>query len=329
MAAITELDQPFVDAINDAAIKEVTKTMYKANIRRISNILNQSIAEYLKTPQTTYNKLIMALKDTETGNINSKSLKLLVATIMAIMKHSMIKQTDRKLFTKWYGIHMAISKKVDDEEISSVAQGRLKDGYILWEEVIEARDILAKKTFASRDHLIMAIYTFIPPRRQEDYYRVQILNSSSTLQDPEASGVIYMYKSPPVMEIFMYKTAKTYNNWSIDIPIELLDIIKHSLQTNPRDYLFIQQDGAPYKGNNPFRLMTNRVFKRLFGESVTLNSIRHAGAQQNLLNARKSMADQHKYAQDMGHKYETHQRYRKIIPDEYQRRNMNESLHIR
>lgn len=324
MASSVTTEEYYLDAIRNANVKQITKENYMFIIRRIKQITQQNIDEFMKTPQTTYNKLIQGIKDEATGMANNKTLKLMIATVLAIMKHSDTKKTNKVLYSKWYTLYMAVSKNVDEEEKSSVATGRLKNGFILWEEISQTRDILERKAYASQDHLILSMYTYLPPRRQEDYYRVEVVQTVDQDLDSDISGRIRMDQQPVAMEIYLYKTAKSYNDWLVELPLDLLTIIRASLTRQPRRYLFVQQNGEPYKSYTQFRKMTNRVFKRLFGEHVTLNSIRHAGAQQNLLNARKSMSEQHKYAEGMGHKYDTHQRYRKIVPDNYKMRDITE-----
>ncbi|MBD1217863.1 MAG: hypothetical protein H9536_11190 [Aphanizomenon flos-aquae Clear-A1] len=82
---------PYIQAINDAKIKEVTKENYIFNLKRLDGILKQRISTYIQTPDETFNKIEDRIRD-DKGDVNIDSLKLLVATIMAVLKHSKIRQ---------------------------------------------------------------------------------------------------------------------------------------------------------------------------------------------------------------------------------------------
>jgi hypothetical protein len=309
-------DNIYLDALKNAQIAESTTDNYINGLNRIKAILekqsqNSSIDYILNNADAIYPLL--------SSNISNKgSLKTTIASVLGVMKHCNFKSTNKPQFAAWYRRYRPLLEEVNRQEKSSIPTERQTKGMVRWGDVIAIRNRLGKVEYGSRDHLLLSMYTYLAPRRQEDYHRVFLI---TTLPYPDKMSVYPDYldltKSPPLLVINSYKTAKTFDAWEKELTNEyktLVDIIKYSIRVNPREYLFTQANGEPYTNTIAYTRFSNRVIKKYFGKDASLNSLRHAAVKASLTDGDKSYDDQNKYAIDMGHGFDTHRKYNKIDP---------------
>lgn len=84
--------------------------------------------------------------------------------------------------------------------------------------------------------------------------------------------------------------------WEKDLDDKLVKIMKDSIQKQPREYLFVKQDGTKLRY---FAMFTNRILKKYLGnKNVSLNAIKHPATKQNLLDHEKSTRKQYQYAKE-------------------------------
>lgn len=301
----------YVSAIQAASIADTTKAQYITIIKRILKACSgMSLHQAINSPDTAFPLLQQAIP-------NERTLVTTVSTVLALFKYSKQKSSKNPHYKKWYTIRDKFKKKQESDAKLSVPTGRAAEGYVDWADVIAARDKLAKEAYGSKEHLCFAMYTYIPPRRQEDYYRTFIVNDAKVHNLDGCSAFINLHGNTPVLKVLKYKTVKTYNAWSKELSQEcqpLLDIIKYSLARDPRQFLFVQANGQPFTNVIAFTQFTNRILKKHLGSKVTLNSLRHAASKANLTNAYRSFQQQEQFAQDMGHSMATHQLYRFVPP---------------
>lgn len=102
---------------------------------------------------------------------------------------------------------------------------------------------------------------YIPPRRSKDYVEFKINNINKEKDN-------YMTKNTFVFN--NYKTAKTYGQQIVEVPTQLLNIIKKWLKINPTDYLLFDSNKKQLTNVK----MTQRLNK-LFDKKVSVNQLRH------------------------------------------------------
>lgn len=89
-----------------------------------------------------------------------------------------------------------------------------------WADIIAIRDNLAPRK--NKDHLVLSLYTYIPPRRLSDFVLMKIISSQNKITDMHFN--YYVYSSN--MFIFnVYKTHNAYAQQIIIIPKELKQIV--------------------------------------------------------------------------------------------------------
>lgn len=259
------VDNPF---INDKA-----KTTYKYAINAIKRICNnKSIHDILTTP-TAYGPKLLS------SNIPEHSRKTYLTTILTFLRTSGLKANNKELFLQWYRYYMQISEAIAERERNNIPTERQVANNIDWEKVLRVRDTLPIGTIP---HVLLSIYTYVPPRRQMDYMAFRVY------ADPHATPVLnhnhfHLFSkkyNSPYMFINKFKNAKHFKAFfNKEIPPQLVKTIKLSLKNSPRDHLFVQENGEIFTAVNSFTQYSNRILKRIFDKpGMTVNVLRHSFA---------------------------------------------------
>jgi len=132
-------------------------------------------------------------------------------------------------------------------------------------------DLLYKKSAHSpselqqiQNFIILALMSgvFIPPRRSLDYCEFKIKNINKETDN-------YLDKNKLVFN--RYKTAKTYGQQSVDIPVQLRNILTKWSKINPTDYLLVDTNN-----NKLNSVKLNQRFNSIFGgRKIATNQMRH------------------------------------------------------
>jgi hypothetical protein len=197
-------------------------------------------------------------------------------TVLVYLNNSGLKGKDRSIFLKWYKPYYALRKIVNDQVNNHVPSKKQLKAMVAWAHVLKTRDSLK---IGSMAHLVLSIYSYVPPRRQLDYFQLRIYNDPK-LNVPLTHNFFHTChpKHGPLMYINKFKTVKHLHPfYNKEIPKELVDIFKQSYVANPREFAFVDNNNEPFKLVNTFTQFTNNIFKKAFNNKyVTLNSIRHA-----------------------------------------------------
>jgi hypothetical protein len=100
---------------------------------------------------------------------------------------------------------------------------------LTWEQIIDARQQLKPGTI---EHVTLALYTYIPPRRQQDYWKLQLQlqlspnSSSSSTTATTPTGHLDLSATPPTMTITAFKTDDKYPAYTVVLPPTLVQAIK-------------------------------------------------------------------------------------------------------
>lgn len=106
---------------------------------------------------------------------------------------------------------------------------------------------------------------FIPPRRLLDYVAFKIKKIDKDIDN-------YLDKSNLIFNKF--KTAKTYGRQVIEIPKELVAILKKWIKLNPTDWLFFDSNLGPLNSVKLNQRLT-KIFKNV-AEKTSVNALRHS-----------------------------------------------------
>jgi len=264
----------YIQQINDNPfIANNSKATYLSNIKTImSKCKTYSIHSILMAP-STYGPML--IKPSANTSINTQHSHM--TTILSFLKYSGLKFSNKALFTEWYKEFDKIMKLVKHREDNNIPSEKQKRTFIEWSCIIKKRD---EMQYGSIEHVLLSLYTYVPPRRQQDYTNLRIYTNPE--QAPELSHNHFHTCSNKYKTAYMYlnevKNVKSFFNK--EIPKELVNIINYSIQQDPRDYLFVQsRNGFPFKTANSFQKYSNTILKKIFqNEEMSVNVLRHSFA---------------------------------------------------
>lgn len=248
-----------------------TKQAYRKRLERLLRVTNAPNIFTLLMSPGEYNDKI------KSGVVNAQSRVNLYVAIITVMSLTGLKESQRAKYNEWYGLMMkekdAITKRVN----GNIPTERQVEAHIEWDGILKVRDSLK---IGSIDHVLVGIYTFIPPRRVKDYATMRVYNDPTYTPVRNHTYIHLNHNKRPHMYIHEFKTVKFLNPYfTTELPKALLETISVSLRSEPRQYLFCQESGEPFKNELTFSSFVNRRLKDIFKNSkFTVTSFRHSYA---------------------------------------------------
>ena len=138
-----------------------------------------------------------------------------------------------------------------------------------------------------QNYVLAAVLCMIAPRRCLDYCCFKIRNVDKKVDN-------YLYNKQ--FHFNCYKTAKFYGKQSVDVPDELIKLLKKWKKVNPHDYLLVDISGQPL---NACKL--NHRLNRIFdNRKISVNQLRHTYLSDKYGHTVKTEADLKKDLSNMG-----------------------------
>ncbi len=308
-----ESDVGIVAAINAArergAMAKRTEENYLCTLRRLKAQCSAPEAEggssyrtLLMRPGVTYGRLLDRVA-------TYKTLEVTLAHILGIMKHVGLKETPQ--FRLWRGAYDMIKADTQASRDAGEPTPRQQRGHLDWVQVLAKNEELRRtKDPSDMEALLSAMYTDIPPRRQADYFRVFLLckpeDEARAVREP---AHVDLLSTPARLHVRQFKTARHMGAYETELPSTLEAQIRASLEKKPREYLFVQVNGEPFRRVASFTEYHNRFLKKTFGDGVSNNSLRHAKATHLNSQGSVTLGQRREVAQAMGHGVEMNLAY--------------------
>lgn len=292
----------FLQAIIEAPLSDVSRRVYLERWKVILQHFEVDVFTVLTQPK----KFIQWIRTTYDSLATQKSY---ISAVLAVFRHNVGLKTQRKqAYTQWYDAFKEIHEKIDEKYKKNEPSEKQVAGYVPYEEIVKKRDTLDK---GSDEKLLLAFYTYIPPLRC-DFNAVRIYEDENLPSSPEQNYIKLNTKQNTArMVLNEFKTSQKMEKYEKDLPDPLVDEIKESLFKKPRDYLFQDRDGKPYRASS-YNKWANRILLRLFNKNLTISLIRHSYI--NSLDFNKlTVEDKENIAKDMTHTVGTQDRYRLIF----------------
>ena len=286
------------ECITKADLSTVTKRTY---LERLKYMIQQ-------TKVDLYELITHPKKYLEWIHQHSSSLqtqKSYISAILAIFKHTPeMKQSEQAFYYDWYQGFKDVHKKIDHQYKLNEPSEKQKKAFVSFDQIIKKRDELES---GSKEKLILSMYTYLPPLRS-DFNEVYLYKEKPVKSN--YSNYIY-FGQTPMLILNEYKTVRKNDVFQKELPNELYQEIEKSLKKEPRDWLFMDRDGKPYKENS-YNRWVNRTLKKLFNKPLTISLIRHSYI--NSLDFNKlTVIEKENIAKDMAHTVNTQDRYRLIF----------------
>ncbi len=305
-------DKALQGLLQDPVLSDSSKLTYTQRLKAMSAKRGQPITELAMQPRVIFPWIQEQYPELATQ-------KNLVTAVLAALKRM---PTMNSLCRQALAIWLQASKELEAQQQARLKanepSARQQRGYVDLRDVVRVRTSLAK---GSRQRLLLAFYTMIPPLRC-DLNRVALLQcpaSAATISQDDVDTVKENNflclpadrKKPAILVLREFKTANSAGIWRRTLPMNLTQELWKSLQAeSPRRWLFTTNSGSPYTAKN-FSKWCCSVLQKLFGRPLTLTFLRHSYL--NSMDWNKlTIAARENLAADMCHSTETQDTYRWI-----------------
>lgn len=183
---------------------------------------------------------------------------------------------------------------------------RQLENYVNYEDIVRRREeyrkvceMKPKNNKINIIHLILSLYSYIPPIRLE-YSDMKIISDDKNID--ETKNYIMKSDSRYIVILNNDKVTKTYGKIRYDITGELKTIINRSLENYPRDYLLT----IPNNSTIPLNRQINYYLKEAFSPlNVGIQMIRSAYITHMYAENKMNISEKKKLALQMRHSKDT------------------------
>ena len=246
--ATTKRDKALQGIQQDPELSDSSKHTYAQRLMAMSAKLGQPISELAMQPM----RIISWIKKQHPEVATQKNV--VTAVLAALRRMPAMKQQHRQALAIWLQASKELEAQQQARLKANEPSARQQRGYVDFKEVIKVRTALAK---GSRQRLLLAFYTMIPPLRC-DLNRVALLQcpaSAATISQDDVDTVKENNflclptdrKKPAILVLREFKTANSAGIWRRTLPMTLTQELWTSLQAEPhRKWLFTTKSGMPY-----------------------------------------------------------------------------------
>ena len=288
-------------AVIDAELSQVSKRVYIERLRTMVKEFDTNVYWILTH---TEDVLPWILKKSEVLSTQ----KSYIIAILAVFKHNNgLKIQLDKDYNKWFTKFSELDKAINDRYKTNEPSERQLNAYVKFDDIVKKRDSLEDGSF---DKLLLSFYTYIRPLRA-DFNLVRIYKDNEDLPKnlDKQNYIVFENAKEATLYLHEFKTQRSHNELKKELPDDLIKQLKLSLIKKPREWLFIDKFGNPYKAANSYTRWANRTFQRLFDKPLTITMIRHSyisSLDQNILTIR----EKEEIAKEMAHSRGMQELYR-------------------
>jgi hypothetical protein len=273
-------------------LSTTSKTQYSLKISQWLSYLPSQPPRTLNTlirfPKQSYQCLQLTSSIKHTPQNHHIYISAVVGFINHILK-------DEELLKSWKEIERTNSAPIIEHYEDNKPTELQKEKVISFQDIQNIRQALPK---GSTERLLLSFYTLIEPIRA-DYFATEILTSLS--QTPTEENYIIFTPTQAKIVVQDFKTKAKYEKIENQLPPELYEELKLSLQKQPRKYLFT----TPENPSMPFtrKLFSNwacRTISRILKQPMTLTALRHLYIT-NKIQSKTPTSELKEIAKKMGH----------------------------
>jgi hypothetical protein len=279
-----------------ASLTPSTFKTYNAAIKRLLSITKAVDVEDLILNPKKFNDIIVD----NVENTNSRITYYIA--ILAFMRTSNLKIEQKEIYNTWYTFMMKDRKERNKMEMNNQPTVKQEKTNYSWNNILEIRDKLPKDSI---EHIVLGIYTYIPSRRQKDYWKLKIYDKDDGDVNLDHNHIHLnstKYNGPYMFLNDFKNVGKVGTFMNKEIPEELVSIIRLSLKENPRTFLFVNNKCETYSDIKTFTRFINCILKKIFNnKDMTVNALRHSHSTMVNEIPDITIGERMKYAYKMSH----------------------------
>ena len=286
-------------------LKEQSKDIYLSKLHTIQNEFYDKFVNihYIITHPEIFLERIKLYSENKKGKFDDKlsnhTLKNFLDPILAIFKYNQeLKEDKKELYDEWIKVQKELYKPIVEEVNKNKPNKRQEESYVSYEDIIHIRN---KLEYGSQERLLFRMYTDICPVRN-DLWHTRIYNIKPSIE--EKGNFIVLNNKENFLCLQQYKTSKIYGIVVVELPKDLSDEIKFSINQFNREYLFVSPSTLePYNSSSTFNKWCNKILKEQTGnDKITLTTLRHIYISRKDLGIEKmTLEEKQKIANSMQH----------------------------
>ena len=271
-----------IDAISAAPLSDVSKKHYASSLTRLVKASGTSLIWILKHPD----EVVAAWTSKKNPGDPDKpdaSLRTYITVVLTCFKYGdrVLPQGVLDHRPRWMELFDRYDAKIRHKYDNRVASERQLQSYLPWETILKKRDAMDKSTDA---YLLVCMYTMIEPARA-DYNRLRIFMGPPTQAQideyPNYLIVVANKRSVQSMTLVLHEfksaRSKSLPEYRRTLPANLQKVIVGSLKRNPREFLIVSpKTGKPYQDPHSYTVYVDRIFSKVLGDHVSINTLRHS-----------------------------------------------------
>lgn len=209
--------------------------------------------------------------------IESRALATRGSYMSTILQALGTQARTKKLRTDYEQRGKTIWNEIHSQDIHEKTK-KQEENMIPMTDIIKRRDDMTEaikgfgETITAKEHefllawFLICLYTRIPPRRNQDYVYMEIVEEL-----PEEESEANYYVSSTNEFVFnKYKTKKHYGQQTLDVSDELVADIKQYMKWHPRGSgrMLVHHDGSHIHAVNGITRILNRAFEKRIGATA-------------------------------------------------------------
>lgn len=277
-----------------------TVKSYNYNFQRVCKQCN--ILQDFNTEENI-NKVIQYCSDQSPGICNT--LLNSYVKCLAVMKYD-VSEIQPK-------INNIIKNNFNDLQMSKATE-KEKEKLITLEEVIKIRESHKKnlkKLFNNYDvyYVLLCLYTMLPPLRSQDYCNSYLFDNSDEIENKEN----YLCLTKKKLIIKSSKTSKNYGTKEIDIPDDLINILKTFKEKSGSEYVICSTKKKKLTEHNFVSLFKDAMN----GKNISSSAMRKIFISEKVIDNNMKPEERKEVAKIMGHclstQTNTYSKYSKLL----------------
>jgi integrase len=257
----------------DNYLSELKKSVSENSYNQYARIYK--ILDIKDGPEIEDHRLIWAKMEDKSANTRKNYL---AALVKLLRMHPESDKRDKLIAT----YTEMMNKEIENTKPSPHYNEKQKSNLMTMAEIDNIRDTMLEgirpSEFTERvnydtllDHMILSLYTLMPPRRNE-FYDMKIARKPSEV-DTTGNWLLWTPKKRDF--IFQrYKTAKTYGTERLPIPAPLMKILSNYMRYRDvialpgNDRLLVRYGNQNLENSNDITRTLNRILKKKIGASM-------------------------------------------------------------
>ena len=292
-------EKKLVEKFNEKGLSAKTITLYMRNLQMLNDNKPIRSLTFLKDKDKIKQILQKYQPNTQ------RNFYITICSITKAMNQP-------KIHKLYYDDLNESNKTIKEQESKGLKTEKQEKNWIEWDDVLAIREdlkdkvssIKSKKITATQydtmlKYVVLSLYTWIAPRRNTDFTEMYIVKK---VPNTERN---YYETDTQKFHFNKFKTAKTDGPVTVDIPIELQQVLKQYLKYYSNKELeekplLLSSSGKMLNGSNSITRILNNVFKK----NISSTMLRHSYLSSKYGNLKDEME---KDAHDMSHSVSTQQ----------------------